>query len=219
MEYGGQNNVFGYNYSRNPINENQASTDYLMGDICLHGGSPRYNLFEGNVAATIKFDSVLGGSLRNTTFRNRIQRKGLPSTYVACFGSDIQRWNYESSFVGNVYEAAPERYSGGLYRWGTNQDNRDTIDPLSESSAFLHGVVELASGQITWDEALGATEIPVSLYLDKRPEWWGVGGWPSIGLDVAPKAGGNPAFARWHQMNDPGSLPKPVSGLHVTEDE
>ena len=46
-EYGGQNNVFGYNYSKDTINENQLNTDWIMSDISSHGGTPAVNLWEG----------------------------------------------------------------------------------------------------------------------------------------------------------------------------
>ena len=51
IEFGGCGNVYGYNYSRDPINENEDRTDFLMSDISLHGGGPSMNLFEGNMAA------------------------------------------------------------------------------------------------------------------------------------------------------------------------
>lgn len=168
LEYGGQNNVFGYNYSLEPINENQLTTDYLMGDIINHGES-RYNLWEGNVAATIRFDGVLGGGLYNTAFRNRIQRKGLPSTYVACFGSDVQRWNYYTNLVGNIYEVPPTKYSGPVRRWGTNQDDASTIDAKSQSTAYLDGEVDLVSGSTVWNSS--DHSLPDSYYLKSKPSF------------------------------------------------
>jgi hypothetical protein len=101
----------------------EEETDYLMGDQVNHGGEPRWNLREGNVAATIKFDCILGGSAYDTAFRNQIQRKGLPPTIVANFGSDIQTWNYYHNLSGNVYETPPAGFSGTTRRWGTDQDN------------------------------------------------------------------------------------------------
>jgi hypothetical protein len=140
IEYGGQGNVFGYNYSFDPINSDRGAgrdaemaTDYLMGDVLTHGGNARWNLWEGNVVATIRFDAVLGGGDFNTAFRNRVQRKGLPSTVVACFGSDIQWNNLNENLVGNVYEAPPADHPTPLRRWGTNQDS-DLIVSVSDAS-------------------------------------------------------------------------------------
>jgi hypothetical protein len=114
-------------------------TDYLMGDQLNHGGEPRWNLREGNVAATIKFDCVLGGSAYDTLFRNQIQRKSVPSTIVANFGSDIQTWNYYHNLSGNVYETAPAGHDPGLRRWGTDQDNTGswTVSNASNTSPII----------------------------------------------------------------------------------
>jgi len=213
IEYGGQNNVFGYNYSFDPINENQDRTDYLMGDLCLHGGVPRFNLFEGNVAATIKFDRVLGGNEMNTVFRNQIQRKGIPATYVACMGSDIQRWNYDNSLVGNVYEKPPERYPYPLRRWGTDQDNGTNPDLLVEPSTLLDGEVDIQAGRTIWKN--GPRALPTSLYLQSKPAWWDGGAWPAIGPDVVPATGANPAYRRWHSRTAQVAPPGPPSGVLI----
>jgi hypothetical protein len=176
-EYGGQGNVFAYNFSRDPINENQLHTDYLMGDIIHHGGEPRWNLWEGNVASDIKFDCVLGGSAFNTAFRNLLRRKGLPSTYVACFGSDIQRWNVNENLVGNVYEPGKRSHSQ-LRRWGTIQDNASVIDPRPMATTILDGEYDIEGKKATWlDEP---HVLPDSYYLDQKPAWFGTLAWPPI---------------------------------------
>ena len=176
-EYGGQGNVFGYNSSRDPINENQLHTDYLMGDLIHHGGEPRWNLWEGNVASDIRFDCVLGGSAYNTAFRNLIRRRGLPSTYVACFGSDIQRWNLNENLVGNVYELPPRRDTP-LRRWGTIQDNASIVDPRPKATVLLDGEYDSQKEAATW--AGSSHELPDSYYLDQRPQWFGNLPWPPV---------------------------------------
>ncbi len=202
LEYGGQNNVIAYNYSKDPINNdrgpgtaNQLLTDYLMGDLTLHGGHPRWNLFEGNVGATLRFDYVLGGSDFNTAFRNRIQRKGLPSTVVANFGSDIQRGNHNASLVGNVYEA---RTGTPLRRWGTNQDDATNPDPLSEITAHLHGEFDLTTAQVEWAPGNPDRTLPASYYLTAKPASFGTLPWPAFGPDVAQggSSSGIPAVPR-----------------------
>jgi hypothetical protein len=196
-EYGGQGNVFGYNYSKDPINESQLHTDYLMGDLIHHGGEPRWNLWEGNVAADIKFDCVLGGSGYNTAFRNQIQRKGLPITTVANFGSDIQRWNYNENLVGNVYEAPPPGYSGPLRRWGSDQDDTSNLDPRSQATAILDGECDVQQGTVVWAEANHI--LPDSYYLKAKPAWFGNLAWPPIDPNH-PLASGTasiPAGQRW----------------------
>jgi hypothetical protein len=167
MEYGGQGNVFGYNYDCDPVNSDLGSglaseldTDYLMGDQLNHGGSMRYNLREGNVAATIKFDDELGASSLNTVFRCQIQRKGLPPCTVANFGSDIQRWNYSENLVGNVYETQPSGETWPLRRWGTDQDNTPTavVSGASYSNPVIitfDGSETIATGETVTIKGVG----------------------------------------------------------------
>lgn len=207
-EWGGQGNVFGYNYSFDPINENQLSTDYLMGDLIQHGGDPRWNLWEGNVAATIRFDSVLGSSHYLTAYRNQIQRKGLPPVKIALLGSDVQKWNYYANLVGNVYQIPP--LPDNLRRWGSDGDNTSVIDPLSQSTAYLHGEVDLTAGTTTWDSGNADHNLPASLYLTAKPTWWDNGPWPAIGPDVSTKAGGNPALRRFSASPLSSPIPAPT---------
>jgi hypothetical protein len=217
MEDGGQGNVFGYNYDFNPINsdlgpglKNELNTDYLMGDLIFHGGDPRWNLWEGNVASDFKFDSVLGGSGYNTAFRNLVRRKGLPSTYVACFGSDIQRWNYNENLVGNVYEAPPARYSGPLRRWGTDQDDASVIDPQSQATVYIDGDCDLQSGATTWDPSDSDHALPQSYYLTAKPAWFGTSPWPAIDPNDPDRASpaSIPAGYRWvHGTPPPAASP------------
>lgn len=217
IEYGGQGNVFGYNYSFNPINEGSINTDYLMGDQILHGGLPQFNLFEGNVAATIKFDNVLGGSSHNMVFRSLIQRKGLPSTYVACFAGDIQRANHFSSIVGCVYERPPEKNpSNPEYRFGSTGDNSTDPDPLSFSTAYLHGIYSMQTGLTNWVSTNPTRTLPASLYRSGPLEGWPATlPWPAIGPDLANKVGGNPAYVRWKAGLPSGVTVLPAGNLRV----
>lgn len=212
-EYGCQGNVFGYNYSRDPINENQLNTNYLMGDLSHHGGEPMYNLWEGNVAATIKWDNVLGGSKYNTAFRNQIQRKGLPVTIYATHGADIQSKNYYASLIGNYYETPPAGSSSDLYRFGFPAT---PVDALSESTAFRHGEVDEQNGSIYWNPAEPSRKLGPSLYLKVKPEWWDGGPWPAVGPDLVNKNGGNPAMRRANGEQIPmDAPPAPPEGLQL----
>jgi hypothetical protein len=206
-EYGGQGNVFAYNLSLDPVNENQLRTDYLMGDLIHHGGDPRWNLWEGNVASDIKFDAVLGGSSDDTAFRNLIRRKGLPTTIYACFGSDVQRGNYDANLVGNVYER-PLRERDSLRRWGTNQDDGSAIDPQSQATAILDGEYDEATATLVW--AGPDHRLPDSYYLTAKPDWFGDLAWPPIDPRRPESASISslPAGRRW-LAGQPTAVPVP----------
>jgi len=208
-EYGGQGNVIAYNYSKDPINEMGLATDYLMGDLTHHGGSPRYNLWEGNVGATITVDSNLGGSNMNTFYRNRIQRKGLPTTYVACFGSDIQKWSYQTTLIGNIYELPPDRYNPTQYgtrRWGTFQDDNSKIDPESQATAYLDGEYDASTGLTLWVN--GTHDLTPSKYLNTAPSFFGTMSWPPFDSrsPTASSATSLPAAARYLSPSKPKIL-------------
>lgn len=216
-EYGGQGNVFGYNYSKDPINENQLNTDYLMGDMIQHGGLPHWNLWEGNVGATIKLDIVLAGSRYLTFFRNQVQRKGLPATYVADFAVDIQKANYYANIVGNVYEAPKSGSKTPLYRWGSDGDDTSNLDPLAQSTTYLHGNYDTATDATTWNTSNSDHVLLDSLYLGAKPTWWDSGVWPAIGPEFSTKAGGNPAFRRWSQQTSSIAPPQPPVSLRLIQ--
>lgn len=195
-EFGGQGNVFLRNYSKDPISESGLSTDYMSEDLCHHGGNPRFNLWEGNIGGKFAHDYLLGGGKQNTFFRNRIQRGGLPSTVVALFGTDIQEGHHEYNLIGNVYDipTVPTQFR----RWGSRQDNNEGIDPLPESTAFLHGEVDLVTETTEWDAETADHVLPDSLYDSAAPE---------IGPDLTPPNGENDAFRRFADGDPLGGTP------------
>jgi hypothetical protein len=196
-EYAGYGNVFAYNYSKDPINEGNLSTDYLMGDCIHHGGDPRYTLWEGNISGTIKFDRVLGSSAYNTSFRHYMTRSGLASTYVACFAADIQQWNYWTSLIGCVFGIPPAESSSDTFRFGTNQDG-PLDDTNSQWTCWVHGCYNMTNSATTWDGTSTNRIIPVSLLYTNKPSWWTAGlAWPSVGPDCTPVNGKNPAQLRY----------------------
>lgn len=192
-EYGGQGNVFAYNYSRDPINENGLSTDYLMGDICHHGGMPQYNLWEGNIHAVFKFDNVLGGSRYNLGFRNWTQRKGLTNTIVANFFADIQTNNNYAALAANVYEDIPPGATAPVYRLGSNGDT-PTSDTNVAYTIFLHGNYSKPGGTNEGWVAGYSTNPPSSYFLSSKPAWFGDLSWPPIGADLANRTNATPDY-------------------------
>jgi hypothetical protein len=146
-EWGGNGNVFGYNYSKDPINEGQFSTDYLMGDMCAHGGG-RFNLWEGNVASNIRPDIAISNNGQLTFFRNRVTRKSIPSVYLACMGRDVQAANYDITTMGNYFEAPPVLFTSGINRLGSDQDATGSVITNATNATPIRVTYGFNSGRL-----------------------------------------------------------------------
>jgi hypothetical protein len=68
LEWGASGNVIAYNLSTGDFDE--SSPNYVIQDIAFHGAHPQFNLFEGNVSATLGQDGIWGSAANNTAFRN-----------------------------------------------------------------------------------------------------------------------------------------------------
>lgn len=73
LEWGVAGNVIAYNYSNGDFDSGSSDPDYTMQDMDFHGAHPQFNLFEGNVSATIGQDGIWGSAANNTAFRNWAQ--------------------------------------------------------------------------------------------------------------------------------------------------
>jgi hypothetical protein len=205
LEYGGCGNVYGYNYSRDPINEGMGKTDFMMSDVALHGGHPYMNLFEGNVAAHIDCDNVLGSSRHNTFFRNLIQRKSIPTVKWGAWAVEVQMNNLYENFLGNVFAQPPVTVAPcGAWRIGYDKLTT-TVDPRVAETLLRHGNVDEVAGKTEWDGKVHDRTLPASLYLKAKPAFFGAHPWPAIGPDVEPHAGFLPAKDRCAESQNNGS--------------
>ncbi|MGQ3013468.1 MAG: glycosyl hydrolase family 28-related protein [Flavobacteriales bacterium] len=127
VKQGANGNVFGYNYSREPL-RSEPIPDYAA-DICLHGHYAFANLFEGNIAQNLQIDIVWGPSgPYNTFFRNKIELYGLMMS-SGSVQSDGQ------NFVGNDITGALGFYNlqgSGHFQYGNNV--KGTITPAGTGS-------------------------------------------------------------------------------------
>jgi PST family polysaccharide transporter len=115
---------------------------------------------------------------------------------------------------GSIEYPSPRSYDAVAYAWsfgygGTGDDGTGTgcgggIPPChlsgTSSTDFFHGNYNNIEGSIAW--ASGVTrQLPASLYLSRKPAWWGSMPFPATGPDVTGGTGpgghsyGNPAQA------------------------
>jgi hypothetical protein len=171
VKQGANGNVFGYNYSFDPIRTETPSN--AGGDISLHGHYPFANLFEGNIVQNIHIDQAWGPSgPYNTFFRNRAELYGIIMS-SGSVNSDRQ------NFAGN--EVTNNGFMMGNYI-------------LAGSGHFTYG--NNIKGNI---EPSGTTSLQdTSYYLKEVPEYWGkADNWPSIGIANTLGSGSVPAKERY----------------------
>lgn len=185
-----------------------------------HGAHGIMNLWEGNVGNGFQVDSYWGSASHQTLFRNwftgtdvsassnrkavSIDRACLYQSLVGnVLGSPGLTWRYEIS--ENAYGTAqPVIYRLGYPLMGSNRyAPRDTdlpLDPRVRETLFRHGNFDYASRRVIWDESVPDRELPASLYLTEKPDWWGAGRWPAIGPDLNPMLSSIPAQVRFEQL-------------------
>ena len=98
IQLGANGNVFGYNYSREPLRTEFPSE--VSSDITVHGDYPYANLFEGNLCQHIWIDDShhANGPL-NTFFRNRAERYGI---YMTDRAASNQNFVGNETFTGRL---------------------------------------------------------------------------------------------------------------------
>ena len=94
VQVGATGNVFGYNYSTEPISEGT----WTPCDISLHGHYPNMNLFEGNTVQEIDVSDYWGPcGPGNTFFRNRVEAEGI----------QIMDYSHNQNVLGNELTVDP----------------------------------------------------------------------------------------------------------------
>lgn len=113
----------------------------------------------------------------------------------------LKGYNFPLAQKASVEYPDPRNYDAVAYGWSfgygkTSDDGAGTgcaegVPPChmpgNSAKSFFHGNFNNMGGDIAWAE--GATrELPASLYLDGKPQWWGTMPFPATGPDVT---GGN----------------------------
>ena len=158
IQAGANGNVYGYNYSINPV-QGDGETNLNIGwdppDISIHGHYPYMNLLEGNEVEEIGISDYWGpAGPGNTYFRNRVNGEGI-----------IYRdASHGQNLVGNVTTSL--------------KDNDGTSNQKLE-----HGNV--VNGTVIWDPGITGQDLPWSYYLDSVPGFFETLPWPTFGPDIA----------------------------------
>ena len=189
-------NVFSYNYLTELHSTTTAS--WNMAAIGTHGSHPMMNLIEGNYAeGRMRNDDVWGSSSHNTLFRNRIQ---LPSGKGSgAWNIDLHSHQQYYNIIGNVLGKPGVEHVGELqnktlsrqksnFRFGYNSDGDGSPqdnDPRVHSTLLRHANWDSVTNDTAWN-GNDDRRLPASLYLSRKPSWWGRMRWPCIGPDVRP---------------------------------
>jgi len=201
-------NVVAYNYTKNSVWYDNSNRLMMLG----HGGGSCWNLIEGNyIEGRFRSDAGFGTQHYFTLFRNRIEQ--IQSSVGQNQVVDLEQGQQYATLLGNVlgtdgFEVVYEHENDDgasddirvIYRLGY-ESPYDTIafgnDPAVKSTMLRHGNWDSVNKSAVWDPSISDRNIPSSLYLSSKPNWWGTLPWPAIGPDRSPLAGSIPAQVRY----------------------
>ncbi len=186
VHIGANGNVFGYNYSIEPY-QNQ-SPGWTPCDISIHGHYPFMNLFEGNIVQEIDYADYWGPSgPGNTMFRNRVESEGIEV---------MDHSNYQNIIANEIVPTSSV---------DIKFDN--TIDT---TTLIIHG--NNIKGTIQYDPKISDRNFPASYYRKQKPKFYPQDmPWPSIGYNI--QNGVIPAKIRYETGE---YIPEESSGDGVT---
>lgn len=219
----GAGSVFGYNYmDMSYINTNGAWVEVGLNASHMVGG--HHVLFEGNYSHNADSDDIHGNSIYHTFFRNHLSGIRAPFDNQAggriddavqphngpkrCVG--LMAYSYWMSFAGNVLGASGKMggwdyettFSGrpGIWMLGWDAVKPYPIDSKVAATTFRHGNFDYVTNSVKWDAATPSRTLPSSLYLKRKPAFFGAGRgytWPWVDPIGAVKLHTLPAKARY----------------------
>jgi len=183
IHLGANGNVYGYNYSINPVGEagkNILKKGWVPPDLSIHGHYPFMNLFEGNEVEEIGVGDHWGpAGPGNTYFRNMVNGDGIL----------FEDESHSQNIIGNITTVLNNRFWKSKYK-------------------LEHGNV--INGKVKWDPNIPQTDLPKSYYHDSVPWFFEDQNWPPFGPDIGTKKQ-LPAQTRLN-INHPLNLPDPTPG-------
>jgi hypothetical protein len=221
MRASGGGNVIGYNYMEDGwIGNNRGWVE--TGLNASHMTTPHYELFEGNESFNFDGDNTWGNSVYITVFRNHLTAKRRSVAPLQLTDSQnmraigLMKGHKWYSFVGNVLGAANQNPSPargyvydapfpwtnspiGMWRLGYDPENWKAPPDVNVTSTVIRqGNFDFATKQVHWSGA--PQQLPASLYLTGKPEFFGTNPWPWVDPTGATKVFTLPARARFDAM-------------------
>ncbi|MGA1197375.1 MAG: glycosyl hydrolase family 28-related protein [Candidatus Latescibacterota bacterium] len=164
----------GNEYGNNNSIETQSEGQWVPCDISLHGHFPFMNLFESNTVQKIDVSDYWGPvGPGNTFLRNRVE----------AYGFRIRDHSHFQNVVGN--ELLDEAQEIAIHS--------------SVHGTYVQG--NYVNNAVIWNDEVSDQKIPNSLYLLKKPDFFGDIKWPIMGADLIPQAGKIPAQIRFEKMD------------------
>jgi hypothetical protein len=212
----GPGNVIAYNYMDRMYERAYPDAPWLMADLSAnHCAHPFMNLWEGNMISQISGDDIHGSSSHQTFFRNYVDRQheGLVHTgnlIDVVFAASNRFMNMVGNVLGRPGDdtlagAVYDQESGNcldtvaVYKLGYPSDcGIDTItDPQVKATLLRHGNFDYLGNTTLWDPGISERNLPASMYLSAKPDYFGSTPWPPIGPDVEGLVNDIPAKIRF----------------------
>jgi hypothetical protein len=207
---GASGNVIAYNYLHDILFDDPW---WMIASPSInHNPHPKMNLWEGNMGYKAEADIIHGSSSHNTIFRS--QSKGWQSDSITTRNNaiEIAAKNTYMNVVGSVlgtpgksnrYEVLPgQPYDDWNEKviWVLGVGS-GVNDPNVAATLLRHGNYDYVTNSVVWDPTISNHDIPDSLYLSGKPEWWcKETPWPPIGPDVIDYSNDIPAKRRFEGL-------------------
>lgn len=189
--YGSNCNVFSYCYEL----DGTSSSGQNPG-MNTHGVHTYLNLWEGNWCEDkLLGDWTHGSASHNTVFRCRITGENGTEDERCCFSIEYfnRYWNAVGNLLGttglqNKYlqnsSSPTEGSEGSVMKIGgevniNNDFTPSDLDSYTSGSFFLnHGNWNSVQDQQNWEPTIADHDVPDSLYLSEKPDWFYGLSWP-----------------------------------------
>jgi len=215
----GGGNVIAYNYMDDGA-MNSAPDWVETGLQASHYPTPHFELFEGNYSFNLDADFTEGNAIDITYFRNQSSglRRNTPR-FLHDIGNrrmaGAMKGHYWYNFVGNVlgfagmqpkppegwvYEGSPPWPNTPFTVWriGYWSDGWDVTDAKVGETMIRDGNYDYVTSSVHWHQTPGfAGTLPDSLYLTRKPAFFGDQVWPWVDALGEIKVHTLPAKARY----------------------